>query len=75
MCSACQHVSKQGAHESEQTKPQNNGEGMYFGLNQSCAGGQHYMTLARAASKETRTGFDHFFFDIHNKQFLSTKTK
>ena len=43
---------------------------MYFGLNQSCAGGQHYMTLAWAASKETRTGFDHFFWDIHNKQFI-----
>ena len=37
---ACQHVTKRGAHWSEQTKPQNNGKGMYVGLKQPRRGGE-----------------------------------
>ena len=46
-------TTKQEAHWSEQTKVQNTEKGMYVGLKQLRGDREHYVTLARAAAKET----------------------
>ena len=46
-------ATKREAHWSEQTKAQNTEKGMYVGLKQPRGDGEHYVTPARAAAKET----------------------
>ena len=46
-------TTKREVHWSEQTKAQNTEKGMYVGLKQPRGDGEHYVTPARAATKET----------------------
>ena len=46
-------TTKREAHWSEQTKAQNTEKGMFVGLKQPRGDGERYVTLARAAAKET----------------------
>ena len=47
------HNYKQGTHWSKQTKPQNNGKGMYVGFKQLRGGREHCVTPAWVAAKDT----------------------
>ena len=46
-------TTKRDAHWSEQREAQNKGKGMYVGLKQPRGDGEHCVTPARAAAKET----------------------
>ena len=46
-------TTKREVHWSEDTKAQNTKKGMYVGLKQPRGDGERYVTLARAAAKET----------------------